>query len=163
MRRVFFSFHYARDCWSVSQVRNSWLANPFHAAQPFYDRAAWEQVKRKGDVAIKSWIDSQIRGTSVTAVLIGPQTLNRKWVQYEVDESLRLGKGLLGITLENMKQSNGIIDSWNRYSTYGPLSGRDTSYPIYSWTSSSGRKNLPAWVESAARVAGRSTSTKNWI
>ena len=155
MRKVFFSFHYARDCWSVSQVRNSWLLSPQHQAQPFYDKAEWEQIKRQGVNSIKAWIDNQLRGTSVTVVLIGPQTLSRPWVRYEIDESLRLGKGLLGVTLENMRQANQSVDAWNRYNTYGPLNGRQGSHPVYSWTVNNGRQNLATWVERAAQLAGR--------
>jgi hypothetical protein len=155
MRKVFFSFHYARDCWSVSQVRNSWLANPFHESQPFFDKAHWEQIKRAGSAAIKSWIDRQMSGTSVTVVLIGPDTLSRPWVQYEVDQSLRLRKGILGVTLEGMVQSNRLPDNWDRYSTYGPFVGNSSAAPVYSWISNNGRQNMAAWIEAAARSALR--------
>ena len=155
MRRVFFSFHFARDAWSVGQIRNSWIANRQHGSQTFLDKAQWEQVKRSGDRAIQSWIDRQMDGTSVTVVLIGPQTLGRKWVQYEIDRSLRNGKGLLGITMEGMTQSNGMADNWTRYESYGPFAGPLRSAPIYSWKSDNGRGNLGAWVETAARKVGR--------
>lgn len=155
MRKVFFSFHYARDCWSVSQVRNAWVGNPHHDAQPFLDKAEWESIKRSGDTSIRRWIDGQLNGTSVTVVLIGPQTLNRPWVRYEIDETLRLKKGLLGVTLENMMQSNRELDLWNQYSTYGSLNGSNGSHPVYSWTVENGRQNLSTWVEQAAQRAGR--------
>lgn len=155
MRRVFFSFHYARDAWSVGQVRNSWVGNPYHAAQPILDKAHWEQVKRSGDQAIRNWIDRQMDGTSVTVVLIGPETLGRKWVQYEVDRSLRNAKGILGITLEGIIQSNRVADNWTRYTSYGPFSGSMRSAPVYSWIGDSGRQNLSSWVEAAAKKVGR--------
>lgn len=155
MRRVFFSFHYARDAWSVGQIRNSWVANPAHGAQLFMDKAQWESVKRQGDQAIRSWIDRQMDGASVTVVLIGPETLGRKWVRYEVDRSLRNGKGLIGVTMEGIVQSNRIADHWDRYTTYGPFSGPLRTAPIYSWVRDSGRVNLGRWVEDAARKVGR--------
>lgn len=155
MRRVFFSFHYVRDCWSVSQVRNSWLGNPDHEATPFLDKAQWEQVKRNGDQAIKRWIDNQLNGTSVTVVLIGPETLNRRWVRYEIDQSLHQRMGLIGVTLENMRQSDQRIDAWNRYASYGPFIQAKQTHPIYSWTADDGRQNLGRWIEQAALAAGR--------
>ena len=155
MRRVFFSFHYARDAWSVGQIRNSWIGNPHHAAQPILDKAQWEQVMRQGDRAIQNWIDRQMSGTSVTAVLIGPETLSRPWVRYEIERSLANGKGLLGITMEDMKQANRTIDHWTRYATYGPFVRSAQSAPIYSWVYDNGRHNLGAWVEEAARNVGR--------
>ncbi|MET0103262.1 MAG: TIR domain-containing protein [Sedimenticola sp.] len=70
-RKVFFSFHYQRDVRRVVQVRNSWVVRSKGEAQPFYDKADWETVKRTG---IEKWIDNQLSGTSVTVVLIGNET-----------------------------------------------------------------------------------------
>ena len=154
-RRVFFSFHYQRDSWSVSQVRNSWLANPHHASQPFHDYAAWEQIKKRGEGAVKRWIDDQLVGSSVTVVLIGPETLGRRWVKYEIDESLRLKKGLLGVTLEGMRQRNGMPDIWTHYTAYGPFIRGQQTHPVYSWNNDNGRANLATWIEQAARKIGR--------
>jgi hypothetical protein len=154
-RRVFFSFHYQRDNWSVCQIRNSWLASANHGAQPFYDHADWEKIQRQGDLAIKRWINGQLNGSSVTVVLTGPQTMDRKWVRYEIDESLRLGKGLLAVTMEGMNQKNGLPDLWDRYSAYGPFLHSQQTHPIYSWNGNNGRANLALWIERAARIAGK--------
>jgi hypothetical protein len=154
-RRVFFSFHYQRDNWSVGQIRNSWLANPYHVAQPFYDHAAWEQIKRRGEAAIKRWIDEQLNGSSVTVVLVGPETMGRRWVKYEIDESLRLRKGLLAVTLEGIRQRNGAPDLWNNYTAYGPFIHGQQTHAVYSWNGDNGRANLAGWIELAARQAGR--------
>ena len=154
-RRVFFSFHYARDAWSVGQIRNSWIGNPRHEAQPFLDKAQWETIQRRGDAAIRTWINTQMTGTSVTVVLIGPQTLGRPWVQYEIDRSQKEGKGLLGITMEGMKQSNGQLDNWTQYTAYGPFTQPYNTAPIYSWVHDNGRQNMSQWIEAAAKRAGR--------
>ena len=45
-RRVFFSFYYDRDVRRVVQIRNSWIVRLKGTAQPFYDKAEWETVKR---------------------------------------------------------------------------------------------------------------------
>ena len=42
-------------------------------------------------------IKDQLNGTSVTVVLIGAETSKRKWIKYEIDESLKKGNGLLGV------------------------------------------------------------------
>ena len=85
-RRVFFSFHYQNDIWRVSQIRNSWLTQSRQTAG-FWDAADWESVKRGGENSIKSWIDNQLNGTSVTVVLIGSHTADRKFVKYEIEQS----------------------------------------------------------------------------
>ena len=43
-RRVFFSFHYDRDVRRVVQVRNSWVVRGEREAQPFYDKAEFEEA-----------------------------------------------------------------------------------------------------------------------
>src|SRR5947208_12023575 len=105
-RRVFFSFHYQRDLWRVNIVRNSTVVEGV-AAAGFSDASLWEEAKRKGDAAIKSLIDKALDNTSVTVVLIGAQTASRKYVTYEIEQSIARGKGLLGVRIHNIKDKNG--------------------------------------------------------
>ncbi len=77
-------------------VRNSWVTQGKEAAG-FIDDADFEEVKRKGDTAIKNWIDNQLKGTSVTVVLVGEKTCSSRWVKYEIEKSIEIGNGLLGI------------------------------------------------------------------
>ena len=76
-RRVFFSFHYQRDIWRVNQVRNAGIVDA-QAAAGWSDASLWEEAKKKGDAAIKKLINDGLVGTSVTVVLIGSQTSERK-------------------------------------------------------------------------------------
>ncbi|MDI6603474.1 MAG: TIR domain-containing protein [Patescibacteria group bacterium] len=82
---------------AVSQVRNSWVTKPDREAAGFWDAASWKEVKKKGDAAIKKWIDDQLIGASVTVVLIGAETSNRDYVKYELEQSWKKGNGILGI------------------------------------------------------------------
>jgi hypothetical protein len=161
-RRVFFSFHYDNDILRVGQIRNSGIALPTNdTATGFIDSAAWESVKRRGEDAIKKWIDDQLNGTSVTVVLIGSQTANRPWVNYEIIESAKRKNGLLGIYIHNVKDLNGRIDTEGEnpfsYLRWDGGQGRPLSetYPTYDWVLGDGRRNLPAWIEKAAQTAGR--------
>lgn len=146
-RKVFFSFHYARDAWRVSIVRNSAAIGNYEQS-PFYDKADWEQIKRQGDQAVKSWIDKQLEGTSVTVVLIGAETSRRRWVKYEIAKSVELGKGLLGVHISGIKNKDGETDSLGA----NPL---PNGYPVYKWNHNNGAENLGKWVEAAAIKAGR--------
>lgn len=109
-RRVFFSFHFERDIWRVGQVRNSWLTKPDRESAGYWDKAKYEEVKKKGDDAIRRWIDNSLSGTSVTVVLIGAETSQRKWVRYEIQKSHRQGNGILGIYIHNIKNVLGQKD-----------------------------------------------------
>lgn len=146
-RRVFFSFHYERDVWRASVVRNSWLTKDREAAG-FWDAGIWEEAKKKGDAAIKAMIDKALNNTSVTAVLIGKETANRQYVKYEIDKSIARGNGILGVRIEKIENSKGQVDDAGQ----NPLPSK---YPIYLWNKNEGYKNLGTWVEAAAKVAGR--------
>lgn len=145
-RRVFFSFNYEQDIWRAANVRN---AGNFDAAARagWTDASIWEEAKRKGDTEIRRLIDAGLKGTSVTAVLIGAETANRRWVAYEIDKSIERGNGVLGVRVHRIKDDHG-----NR-GRRGPVpSGlRDGRYRVYEWNASS----LGRWVEHAALDAGK--------
>lgn len=160
-RRAFFSFHYAPDCWRAAQVRNSWVTQDRKAAG-FFDSAEWEQVKKKRDSEIEKWIDKQLEGTSVTVVLIGSNTYGRKWINYEIKSSYKKDNGILGIYIHNKENSKGLKSTKGR----NPLeywsierNGRKVQfseiYPTYDWVNDDGYKNMGAWIETAAKKAGK--------
>ena len=160
-RRVFFSFHYERDIWRANVVRNSWVTQDREAAG-FWDASLWEEAKKKGDAAIKQMIDQGLRGTSVTAVLIGTETSSRKWVNYEIEKSHEKDNGLLGVYIHNIKDNNGNreIKGKNPFSNfYVTRQGRRVYfteiYSTYDWIQDDGYNNFGNWVESEAVDAGR--------
>ena len=67
--------------------------------------------QRQGADAIRRWIDQQLNGTSVTVVLIGAETANREWVNYEIIESTKRGNGLLGVYIHGVTDLNGRTDT----------------------------------------------------
>jgi hypothetical protein len=161
-RRVFFSFHYERDVWRANQVRNCWVTKPDRETAGFWDAAEFERVKKQGDDAVKRWIDSNLEGTSVTVVLTGAETSERKWVDYEIQRSLDRGNGLLCIRIHNMKDKDGNIDVRGE----NPLDTRSIDqnekemplsqiYPTYDWVDDNGYENVGDWIEQAYLIASR--------
>lgn len=149
-RRVFFSFHYERDVWRASQIRNSWVTKPDRESAGFWDAAAWEEVKKKGDAAIKQWIRDQMKGTSVTVVLIGAETANRPYVQYEIQHSWDSGNGLIGVYIHKLKDKDSKTDT----------KGEDPFVKMgfkgirtYDWVDDNGYENLGTWIEDAYKRA----------
>ena len=139
-RRVFFSFHYLRDLWRVNVIRNSGVVEGI-AAAGFYDASLWEETKKKGDAAIKALIDAGLSGTSVTVVLIGAQTSNRKYVTYEIQQSIARRNGLLGVRIHDIKDQTGRADSAGAIPTALLAAGA----PIYTYEYG----KLGDWVETA--------------
>lgn len=102
-RQVFFSFEYNKDSWRASQVRNMGKVD---SNSTFSDND-WEEVKEKSDAKIKEWIDSQMAKRSCLVVLIGVTTSGRKWINYEICKAYELSKGIVGIYIHNLKDSDG--------------------------------------------------------
>lgn len=145
-RRVYFSFHYENDIWRASNVRN---ASKVDAVAPFgwTDASLWEEAKRKGTAEIQRLIDVGLKGTSVTAVLIGSDTSTRPWVTHEIEKSIERGNGLLGVRIHS------IQDQSQRRSGRGaaPKALRKGCYRTYDWN----RNNFGRWVKHAAIDAGK--------
>jgi hypothetical protein len=159
-RKVFFSFHYRRDVFRVQIVRESWVIRMRGEAQPFYDKAEFEQVKRT--VGIENWIERQLHGTSVTVVLYGAETSERRWVRHEIRRSRTLGKGILAIDIHgiNAMQRGPDVPGKNPLDcVFEMVNGRplplSVFYRAYNWERDNGYQNMSAWIEAAARAVGR--------
>lgn len=106
-KRVFFSFHYQDVIdFRANVVRNSWLCKTDREVAGFFDASLWESAKRTSDDALKRLINSGLQNTSATAVLIGDQTCNRRWVRYEIIKSLHEGKRVIGVHINGIRCKN---------------------------------------------------------
>jgi len=161
-RKVFFSFHYERDVWRSSIVRNSETVKDEADERGFIDGAEWEKLKKSGDNAIKNWIKDQLNGTSVTVVLIGTETSTRPWVQYELQQSFSRGNAIVGIRIHNIKDKDKKTDAKGE-TTFGSLGknsqGKDVYYSnvatTHDWVNDDGYNNFATWVETAAKAVGK--------
>lgn len=161
-RSVFFSFHYQRDIWRVNVVRNHFLTVGGYNSAGYWDHSLWEKVKRDGELAIKRLIDQGLQNTSVTVVLIGAETAQRRWVKYEIEKSHERGNGMLGIYIHNIGNREGQKDDRgaNPFSNFTVERNSERVflsdiYHTYDWVSDKGYNNFSTWVENAAKAAGK--------
>ncbi|WP_061223280.1 TIR domain-containing protein [Leptospira weilii] len=156
-RKVFYSFHYKPDNWRVSQVRN---IGSIEGNQPAKDND-WETITKAGDKEIQKWIDDQLYGRSCTIVLIGANTSERKWINYEIKKTWDSNKGILGIYIHNLKDSDGNKSSQgaNPFATFTINEGKTNlssvvkaynppyldSKEVYNYISS----NISDWIDEA--------------
>ncbi|MFE0356349.1 TIR domain-containing protein [Streptomyces nigra] len=105
-KTVFYSFHYEQDVHRVQLVRN---INALEG-QALLNSQEWEQVRRRGDQAIKNWIHDQMAYKKAVIVLIGKHTASRPWVIYEIEKAWADKKPLLGIRIHGLS-SLGSVDS----------------------------------------------------
>lgn len=105
-KRVYFAFHYQDVIdFRANVVRNHNFIQGVEKAG-YYDSSIWEESKKKGDIALKRMINSELENTSVTAILIGSHTYARRWVRYEIMKSVERGNLVLGVHINNISDKN---------------------------------------------------------
>jgi hypothetical protein len=109
VKSAFFSFHYDRDAWRVQQIINMGKLE----GQPLLSPQKWEEIKRRGEQAIKNWIAEQMKYKSAAVVLVGSQTAQRRWVKYEIAYAWDNRKPLVGVRI------NGLADRYSQTDTQG--------------------------------------------
>jgi Thoeris protein ThsB, TIR-like domain len=157
-RRVFFSFHYKPDCWRAAKVRNMGAIE----GNVSVSDNDWEAVKKGGNKAIKAWIDGQLHGRSCTVVLVGERTAGRKWIKYEIEESWNAGKGVVGIYVHNLEDSDGNQSQKGRNPFDDFTIGEkklssvvklyDPPYKTSSYVYNHINENIAEWVEKAIQI-----------
>jgi hypothetical protein len=146
-RHVFFSFHYQQDIFRVNQIRS--VPNIVgEAAAGFRDASLWEESKRRGDGAIHRLIDDALHGTSVTVVCIGSATAGRKFINYEISQSVARGNALMGLRINHLIGHNKSPDPPGQVPGLLLVHGA----PIFTYTDAA---SLAAWIETMAQRAGR--------
>lgn len=146
-RHVFFSFHYQQDIFRVNQIRN--LPEIVEElAAGFRDKSLWEESKKKGDAAIKKLIDDGLKGTSVTVVCIGSATAGRKYINYEIEQSIARGNAIIGVQIHHLKSVDGTTGSVGATPALLTKGG----YPIYKYSTHADLKN---WIDAAAKAVGK--------
>lgn len=159
-RKVFYSFYFKEDCVRTSQVRNIGALEGNVQAKD----NDWETIVRGGDAAIQKWIDGQMSGRSCTIVLVGANTADRKWIDYEIKKSWDSKMGLLGIRIhkllnfeqkssspgrnpfEGFTTNNGTVKLSSKVTLHDPAGL--TSKDVYATISD----NMAAWVEAAIKA-----------
>lgn len=118
------------------------------AAAGFQDASLWEEAKKKGDKEIKRMIDKGLENTSVTVVFVTYGTANRDYINYEINQSIARGNGLVAVQIHHLKNQNGITGSAGAI----PAQIKANGFKAYKYTN---KEALARWIEEAAKLAGK--------
>lgn len=144
--RTFFSFDY-KYVWKVNQIRNMRNVRSTSAAG-FEDASIWEEAKKKGDQEVHRMIDEALQDTTVTVVCVTYGTTDRKYLDYEIEQSLARGNGLVAVQIHHLKDQNGET---------GPAGDIPSKIPS-NWFKAYKYINeeaLAHWIEEASMLAGK--------
>lgn len=99
-RKIFISYQHKDQMKAKGFNLLKWNKN---VNVEFVGRHLLDPVDSKNEEYIKSKVSEQIKGTSVTVVLLGKETHESDWVKWEIERSLAKDNpnGILGIRLEN--------------------------------------------------------------
>ncbi len=144
--RVFISYHHALD-----QVYKDRFYTLFHQhAEAMVDQSVWDgdiDPNVSTETARRTIRDRYLRDTTVTVVLVGRETWQRKHVDWEIGSSLRDTQynprsGLLGILLPTYQMLRG-----NQYDAH--------TIPPRLWDNiQGGFASIHPWSDSVANVQG---------
>ena len=118
------------------------------AAAGFQDASLWEEAKKKGDAAVKKLIDDGLANTSVTVVCIGAKIAGRKYINYEIEQSIKRGNGIVGIQIHHLKDRDGNTN----FVGDTPSKIEANGYKVYKYVD---HEKLANRIEEAAKAAGK--------
>jgi hypothetical protein len=93
-RNIFISFA-AEDIALVNFLRGQ--AKNENSNLEFIDRSLREPFNSENEEYIRRGIRERIRQASVTVCFLSDNAANSKWVDWEIRESIKLGKGVIGM------------------------------------------------------------------
>jgi MTH538 TIR-like domain (DUF1863) len=160
-RKAFYSFNFAEDHWRASQVRQ---IGAIEGSAELSDND-WEAVKKKGDPAVEKWINDQLSGRSCVIVLVGAATAGRRWIKYEIKKGWELKRGVAGVRIHNLLNSQGLTSSagGNPFDDFN-VNGKSLSSIVTLYNPSgfdskgvykSISENIAQLVESAITIRGK--------
>jgi hypothetical protein len=143
-KRVYFAFHYQDVIdFRANVVRNHWVTKEHRDAAGFFDASLWEEAEKDGDIAIKRLINSGLRRTSVTCVLVGSRTYARPWVRYEILRSFKRGNDILAVHINSIAGKNRLTKPLG----LNPLSYVGVTFSESGLTATLHEKNDGTWAE----------------
>lgn len=132
-RRIFISFDHADTLQVNGFLGLRQILDNFE----FYNHKLDHRINSSDTEYVRRVIrEEYIRPASVTVVLIGNTTAESPWVRWEIEESIRQGKGLLGIRLKE---------------TWGPVPQGIPANAVGGWEPD----KFASWIEWAFQQSSR--------
>ena len=141
-RNVFISYHHAND-----QSYFNGFSNFFSSQLDLFTDTSLERAYNSDDTDYVRWSIRQnnIKGSSCTIVLVGPDTWRRKYVDWEIKATLDFKHGLICILLPNTpRATNGGTDKPTRLQD-----NLDSGYAQFLTWEDCTAVNLQAAIESS--------------
>ena len=110
-KNIFIS-HYGKDDEHVQKLKTLLDKNEYTLKNSSMDSTKPNQAKNPE--YIKDLLRSRIKWAGATIVLIGPKTHTREWVDYEIDQSQKMGNRIIGLYIQGETGSK-LPDPFEKY------------------------------------------------
>lgn len=160
-KRIFTSFHYIPDNWRASQIRSMGKIEGSSVATT----NKWEEVTNGGNKAIQKWIDDNMGGKSCVVVFVGKNTAGRKWISYEIKKAWEDGRGVFGIYVHNLKDSDSeqTDKGSNPFDEFtigeeklsSVVKCYDPPYSTSTYVYNHIKENIEDWIEEAIKIRNK--------
>ncbi|MBI1286080.1 MAG: TIR domain-containing protein [Flavobacteriales bacterium] len=111
---VFIS-HYGHDDKHVQRLKQRLIANGQNVRNSSIDSTKHKNGKIPSDRVIARYLRRGISWAKTFICLIGPETHNRPWVNYEIREAYRQGKTIVGIYTHGSNNSVELPEAYKKY------------------------------------------------
>ena len=102
-----------------------------------------------------------LEDSEVTVVLIGEETWDSRWVQYEIRRSIERNNGLLGVYIDGLRDRHGQPSQrgLSPFEIFEIESGHPLTdeVPHYDYANEDGHTNLRHWIADAPRISDITT------
>lgn len=120
IKNVFVSHHHKDDSSvdglsSMLSSKDYQLRNSSIRVKP--ENQARLDQKQVSDLTIKRLLKAKIRWASQVIVVIGKETHSRDWVNWEIEAAHRLGKPIIGVYENGLKDKVKIPENLEKYAT----------------------------------------------
>ncbi len=110
-KNVFIS-HYGQDDKQIGNLKNLLNDKGYTLKNSSIDSTKPNEAKNPD--YISQLLRSRIQWAGTTIVLIGPKTHTRDWVNWEIDQSAKMGNRIVGVYIEGATDSK-LPESFDKY------------------------------------------------
>ncbi len=151
--KVMICFDYERDLWRANRVLNAWQSPEHWDVSGYADAEVWENIRLRGTYGVNRWITGELDGTVATIILVGSQTSRQPHVLHAIQESLRIGNGLLLLDINNIRDQDLKLaprgpNPLEALPSAPPAGGR---FLHFDWVEGDGPRNMDGWLKRLAR------------
>lgn len=140
---VFISYYYDKDNEIAKQIYNIVNQDCFNQFTVIR-----EDYKKDGESEIKRWVDDQLERAKITILLISNETLNRKYVSYELKKSIENRNVIIPILIDR-SNNNYTSEQIKQIRAALKMLGIDKSIAIKKWYADNGNENIVTWLYEA--------------